>query len=281
MDEETHRENSIEKSVHNLHALHVRDQKVIRALLACVAVIALAGVGSYFLFAGEITGLKTVQEGQFKQHQATNQFLLSTIDWSAMRTKITLYMRDMVVEEWVRIKYPVDLDEAYRIAEAIVKECENFPYIDPFIVLAMQNAESSFRKDAVSPMGALGLNQIMPSTGRLLCGFFGWTYSDSLLFGIETSTHLAVKYLDVCWAQYGKWDVTLADYNGGSYQAYYYKTDKTKLSVETGAYVPSVTKKMKAYKEGFKTYQIDSKLTSYNITDTLSGSKNADSLRRH
>ena len=268
MEEEQYKSHSIEKIVKDLHAMRVKDRKVIKWLCVGISVIALAGVTSYFLFVSEITGIRVTQEDQFKQHQATNQFLLSTIDWSVMRTKITLYMRDMVVEEWARIKNPADLDVAYRIAEANVKECENYPFIDPFIVLAMQNVESSFLKSAVSDHGAKGLNQIMPSTGRLLCGYFGWSYSDSLLFDVGTSTHMAVKLIDVCWAQHGNWEYVLADYNGGPNQAYYYRKDKSKLAAETARYVPAVLAKAKVYTEGFKTYRIDNKLTAYQISDT-------------
>ena len=269
MEEEQNKSHSsIENIVKDLHAMRVKDRKVIKWLCVGISVIALAGIASYFLFVGEITGIRVTQEDQFKQHQATNQFLLSTIDWSVMRTKMTLYMRDMIVKEWVRIKIPIDLDAAYRVAEANVKEGENYPYIDPFIVLAMQNVESSFLKTAVSSEGAKGLNQIMPSTGRLLCGYFGWSYSDSLLFDVCTSTHMAVKLIDVCWAQHGNWEYVLAEYNGGPYQAYYYRKNKSKLAAETAKYVPDVIKKMREYSEDFKTYRIDNKLTSYQISDT-------------
>jgi hypothetical protein len=259
---EEHKGHSIEEIIDSLHVMRKKDRAVIKWLCVGISIIALAGIASYFLFVNEITSIRVTQEDQFKEHQATNQFLLSTIDWSVMRTKVLLYMRDKIVEEWTRTKTPVDLDAAYKIAEANVKECENFPYIDPFVVLAMQNIESSFGRNAVSEMGALGINQIMPSTGRLLCNGFGWSYSDSLLFDVVSSTHMAVKLIDVCWAQYHKWEYVLADYNGGPYQALYYKKYRNKVSDETFLYVPAVLDKKKEYAEGFKTYRIDNKLTS-------------------
>ncbi len=270
MNEETYKANNNEVSVKDLHTMREKDRKVIKALSIGIAIVIIAGFTLFFTFAKELSGIKSTQEGQFKQHQATNQFLLSTINYSNIRTKLTLYMRDVIIEEWLRIKAPIDMDAAYKIAETNVKECENFPYIDPFVILAMQNVESSFRKESVSKMGALGMNQIMPSTGRLLCGYFGWSYSDSLLYDVPSSTHMAVKLIDVCWSQYQKWECVLADYNGGPYQALYYTKNKSKLAEETSVYVPSVMAKMKAYAEGFKTYKIDNKLTEYNL-DTISG----------
>jgi hypothetical protein len=267
MDVQPTSENHVENKIENLHAMRKKDRGLVKILIVSICLVTVFGSAVYYLLLKELISIKVVQKEQYNEHLVTNQFLLSTIDWSTFRTKMTLYMRDMIVIEWKRIKNRVDLDEAYQIADAVLKECENYPYIDPFVVLAMQNVESSFRKDVVSNMGALGLNQIMPSTGRLLCGNFGWSYTDSILYDIKASTHLAVKLIDVCWAQYSNWNRVLADYNGGPYQAYYFSKNKSKLSEETAGYVPAVLAKKKAYVEGFKTYRIDNKLTSYDTLD--------------
>lgn len=240
-----------------------KDRRLITVLTVSICLIVIVGMACYYLFVKELTEIRDVQKDQYNEHIVTNQFLLSTIDWSSFRAKMTLYIRDMIVEEWKRIQVRVDMDDAYQIAESVVKECESYPHIDPFFVISMQNVESSFRKDMVSPMGAKGVNQIMPSTGRLLCGFFGWSYSDSILYDIKSSTHLAVKLLDVLYADYNNWELILAAYNGGPYQAYYYKKEKSKLSLETSVYVPNVIAKQNQYSQRFKTYRIDSKLTSY------------------
>jgi hypothetical protein len=260
--------NSFEEIVDKLHNMRLKDRKLIKILTVSIVFIILAGVVGYLVFVKELRSIRTVQKDQYDEHLVTNQFLLSTIDWSTLRTKTILYMRDKIVAEWNRAHLDVDLEEAYKIAEINMKECENFPYMDPFLVLAMQQVESSFRCRIVSPMGAVGLNQIMPSTGRLLCASFGWTYSDSILYSGEASTHLAVKLLDVLYAQYNRWDYVLADYNGGPYQAYYYKTDKNKVVPETKSYVPNVLSKRKEYVEDFKTYRIDKNLTSQIIDNT-------------
>jgi hypothetical protein len=270
MDEETHKGFDLEKTIEYFHAMHKKDRNLIKVLSLGIAIIAMAGMLVYFLFVKEIKEIKITQEGQYKENLVTNQFLMSTIDWATVRTKTILYMRDKIIEEWMRTKRTLDFEDAYKIAETNMKECENFPYIHPFIVLSMQNVESSFSKNAISKTGAKGLNQIMPSTGRLICTSFGWSYSDSLLYDIQNSTHMAVKLIDVCWSQYHDWSLVLADYNGGPYQAYYYKNEKAKLAEETKNYVPSVMDKVKYYTEGFKTYRVDSKLTSCKI-DTVRG----------
>lgn len=208
----------------------------------------------------EITDIKKVQDEQFILHTETNQFLLSTIDWSSRRSQLILFMRDQIVLQWKKSGIKINLDDAYQIAEANLRECENYSYIDPFLILATQCIESKFTKLARSSMGALGLNQFMPSTGRLLAGHFGMEYTDSLLYNIGISTKFAVKLFDVLYAQHRSWDVVLADYNGGPWQAYYYKNKKEDLVKETKDYVPDVLRKKAEYDTLFLKYRIEGKI---------------------
>lgn len=211
-------------------------------------------------FNNQISDIKELQKEQFIRHTETNQFLLSTVDWSSRRAQVTLFMRDMVVAQWKKSGIKIDHDEAYKIAETNLRECDNYSYIDPFLILATQCIESKFKKDARSKMGARGLNQFMPSTGRLLCSYFGMAYNDSLLNNIEVSTRFAVKLFDILYAQYREWDVVLADYNGGPWQAYYYKNKKDNLASETKAYIPDVLDKKREYDTLFIKYRMEEKL---------------------
>jgi len=56
------------------------------------------------------------------------------------------------------------LDETRQIADVIYEDCGRFG-IDPLLVLSMIITESSFKKDQLSPVGAMGLMQIKPSIG--------------------------------------------------------------------------------------------------------------------
>lgn len=55
--------------------------------------------------------------------------------------------------------------EIYEVSKAIVEECL-IHSVDPLFVIAIIQAESNFEVEAVSPTGARGLMQIMPSTFR-------------------------------------------------------------------------------------------------------------------
>lgn len=55
--------------------------------------------------------------------------------------------------------------------------------VDPFLVAAIIKNESNFKHDAVSKVGAVGLMQIMPETGRWIAEQMGLeNYQDSDLY---------------------------------------------------------------------------------------------------
>ena len=80
--------------------------------------------------------------------------------------------------------------------------------VDPILVLAVIEAESSFEQKARSPRGALGLMQLMPATGR-------WMGARNLLDpqqNIEAGTRY-LKYLELRFK--GDLNRQLAAYNAG------------------------------------------------------------------
>lgn len=60
-------------------------------------------------------------------------------------------------------EFDIPVDLAHEIHFAAIEE-----QIDPKMAFSLVRAESSFRATAVSPVGALGLTQLMPSTARWL-----------------------------------------------------------------------------------------------------------------
>ena len=88
--------------------------------------------------------------------------------------------------------------------------------VDPLFLAALIRQESLFDPRAVSPAGATGLAQIMPSTGELIAratGTSGYRQSDL------QKPHLSVKfgmwYLAGQRRKFGDWMAALAAYNGG------------------------------------------------------------------
>ncbi len=90
-------------------------------------------------------------------------------------------------------------------------------FIDPYLVYAIMRQESRFRTAVVSPVGAIGLLQIMPYTGRKLSKEAGWrAFAPSWLKDPLTNIELSIFYLKKLDALFdGKWYAATASYNAG------------------------------------------------------------------
>lgn len=89
--------------------------------------------------------------------------------------------------------------------------------VDPILYAALVRQESSFRADARSWVGATGLGQIMPATGRWLAPMVGIRdYEQSLLEVPEVNLRMGTRYLADLLRRYdGAADLALAGYNAG------------------------------------------------------------------
>lgn len=83
------------------------------------------------------------------------------------------------------------------------------------IVFAVIFAESSFRENAVSRVGATGLMQLMPDTYTWLAKMKGEAYEEGGLTNPETNIKYGVYYLSYLYKRFGNWDTALAAYNAG------------------------------------------------------------------
>jgi soluble lytic murein transglycosylase len=89
--------------------------------------------------------------------------------------------------------------------------------LDPFMVAALTRQESTFKARISSPVGARGLMQVMPRTGRGLAqgaGIGGW--DEELLFQPEINVHLGTRFLAAQMRQYnGSLPRVFSAYNAG------------------------------------------------------------------
>lgn len=68
--------------------------------------------------------------------------------------------------------------------------------VDPFLVAAIIKNESNFKHDAVSKVGAVGLMQIMPETGRWIAEQMGLeNYQDSDLYQTKKNIRMGCWYV--------------------------------------------------------------------------------------
>src|SRR5690606_34297954 len=89
--------------------------------------------------------------------------------------------------------------------------------IDPILFAALIRQESTFRPSVKSWVGATGLGQIMPATGRWLAPSVGIRdYRQELLEVPEVNLRMGAKYLGDLLKRYdGAADLALAGYNAG------------------------------------------------------------------
>lgn len=89
---------------------------------------------------------------------------------------------------------------------------------DPFLVAAIIMQESGFNPRANSPVGAMGLMQVMPPTGRSIAAGVEYpNFTTDKLYDPDTSIQFGTWYIHVLKEKYGG-NVTaaLAAYNAGS-----------------------------------------------------------------
>ncbi len=78
--------------------------------------------------------------------------------------------------------------------------------LEPELLTALIWVESRYCVDAISPVGAIGLGQLMPGTARLL----GVDPNDPV-----QNIYGAAKYLRTQWDTFQSWPLALAAYNAG------------------------------------------------------------------
>lgn len=131
------------------------------------------------------------------------------------------------------------------LAKTIVNESKKHGY-DPLFVTAVIMAESRFDKKAISPVGALGLMQLLPSTAQYVASKLGiqnWKGHNTLLHDEALNIKLGVTYLKYLDAKYnGNKRLTLAAYNWGPGNLQRSMKGSGRLPAETVRYRDSILK---------------------------------------
>jgi len=87
--------------------------------------------------------------------------------------------------------------------------------LDPYWVMGLIRAESTFRSHVTSPVGASGLMQIMPSTGEWLAERMGIPFDAAYLFEPDYNIRMGTYYLRLLIGLFEYPDTVLAAYNAG------------------------------------------------------------------
>jgi soluble lytic murein transglycosylase len=105
--------------------------------------------------------------------------------------------------------------EIEQVAATIVHDAD-LHGIDPNLVLAVIHIESRGNTYALSPVGAMGMMQIMPPTGEELATRLDIPWQGSqTLFDPQSNIRMGIAYLKQLENRYGSMSTALAAYNWG------------------------------------------------------------------
>ena len=111
--------------------------------------------------------------------------------------------------------------EAWRVSEVIIEESRKHN-LDAMLVLALIEIESRFQASTISPVGARGMMQIMPETGRFLMdsvgreiGIHPIAFRPESLDDPITNIRMGVYYLQGLRKQFRNLNLALIAYNSG------------------------------------------------------------------
>lgn len=91
--------------------------------------------------------------------------------------------------------------------------------IDPYIILSIMKAETQYKSDAISPVGAVGLMQFMPYTLDRLSDLIDEKIKTTDLFNPKKSIEYGAAYLKKLFIELENQDpLTAAAYNGGPHR---------------------------------------------------------------
>ncbi len=121
-----------------------------------------------------------------------------------------VYYAGQYLKDQEYIRYPL------RYERLIVKYSERYE-LEPWHVAAVVLCESRFNEKATSGVGARGLMQIMPESGKWIAEKFGDRYSDRNLYDPEINLKYGCWYLKLLMEHYDR-DVRLvmAAYHAGN-----------------------------------------------------------------
>ena len=105
--------------------------------------------------------------------------------------------------------------EVDALAQTIVAEARRHE-MDPMLVLAVMRVESRYDNFAVSPVGAMGLMQVMPETGEEIAARLGISWrGPQTLFDPIANVRVGISYLKLLADRYDHMPTALAAYNWG------------------------------------------------------------------
>ena len=110
--------------------------------------------------------------------------------------------------ELLRVLFPVDY-------WPLIKKHAEARDLDPYLIAALIAQESTFTADIKSVANAIGLMQVLPSTGRRYARSLGMRFTGSTLTQPESNVRIGTTYFKELVDRFGGAHFALASYNAG------------------------------------------------------------------
>ena len=162
-----------------------------------------------------------------------------------------------------RIEFKSEL-EAHRLARHLVHLCKQYRF-DPAFVLSLIEVESGFNPQAHSPVGAVGLMQLMPPTANRVAKLWGITFpgrkvlTEEALLDPFINTRLGIAYLAWLRDHYAGLSpyYLVAAYNIGPYKMDQLMLRPSFKPVETKKYFEKIRKQVPTFRYYHRIVDVD------------------------
>ncbi len=191
--------------------------KLIRRTVRLLVVFGLSGLlwWTQSALADDVAGaLKLRRPTDVLSTRADPDRLLRNLAPLPERPIVPLTIEDAVAHELILHSHSLSEIDALRTAQALCEEARSLGY-DPLLFLAMIRVESGFDHYAVSPVGAEGLMQLMPTTGAWVADKHGLQRPDGHTFDPVLNVRLGSRYLVQLHHEFGDLALALTAYNRG------------------------------------------------------------------
>lgn len=170
--------------------------------------------------------------------------------------------------------YQLVFPEGYK--EIVERSAKEFG-IDPLLIYAIMMQESQFDAKSVSRAGAIGLLQIMPSTGKMLARELSFSpFKEDDLFEVSTNISFGAQYLKMLITKFkGNLPLALASYNAGPNAVEEWR--KRWNLTDIGEFVENIpypetrkyVEKVLGYYEAYKAIYISTPTQAYMLDQTI------------
>lgn len=216
--------------------------KIVSVVAACALVVG---------FSFRYLSIYSAQEDKITELERALQDLRSAMNVDSVRQ----YNIQKVIAIINRFNPNMDSAKKYEIANTIYEMSVKYPKLDIDLICATITHESgrSWNPEVVSHAGAMGLMQVMPTTGMYISKYedIDWSSPEEVLFNPIFNIRIGCRYLSSLVDEYNV-DGGLAAYNGGEKRAAMWVKNNFAAGIlwdETSAYVPSVKNIYKQYRE--------------------------------